>query len=537
MNKDYLYSSLCFIYFSIYYQFTMSLTASELAQYRNAIWNSVKQGYVKRAIGFSQQLNRKYPESFEGWLTTTEIALHIKNPKVALQALNHADKCTGDRNHLLVLKCKALHQLDQWVEGRQLLNEVNLNDINDSSLCQDLGFAAQVLEAHNMAIQFFNRAYELMPNSADICYNLATSFRFNGEIDLAETWLDKAIELNPNDTQAIHLRSSLRTQTAHKNHVSSLKDLLQKQTLQDNQRYYCYYALAKELEDTEEFEQAFEALSEGARLKRQQVSYNIEQDKQLHTNLKQHFNKAFFEQEPHSYISDSPIFLLGLPRVGSTLVEQILLTQKELVSAGEIELFPRLVQKAIVEAKGDVQQINFANLGQTYVNTVSNQLLGSTKRFIDKLPLNYINIGAIASALPQSKIVCVERDPMDACYAIFKNLFETGYPFSYQLDELGQYYLLYKDLMQHWHKLLPKKIHVIKYEDIIEKPEPTTKALFKFCDLDWSIDCLNYHQQRFVSTTASSSQIRLPLYKSSIAKWKQYQQQLDLLRKTIDSSV
>jgi hypothetical protein len=170
-------------------------------------------------------------------------------------------------------------------------------------------------------------------------------------------------------------------------------------------------------------------------------------------------------------------------------------------------------------------QLDFAKLGEAYVKS-TRPLTGHTALFIDKLPLNYLYIGLIKLSLPNAKIINLQRHPLDTCYAIYKQLFADAYPFSYQLEELGQYYVAYDRLMAHWREVLPGAIHMVQYEELVADVEAVSKRLVEYCELDWQPGCLKFYDNTQASTTASTVQVRQPVYQSSVAKWRRYEKQL-----------
>src|SRR6185312_9509455 len=236
----------------------------------------------------------------------------------------------------------------------------------------------------------------------------------------------------------------------------------------------------------------------------------------------------------------APIFIVGLPRSGSTVVDRILSSHSAVSSAGELPHFalavvegvrrqsglPQLPRKELVSRSAS---LDFAALGHDYL---ARARAGSieTARFIDKMPLNYLYCGLIQRALPNARIVHVTRHPMAACYAIFKTLFKDGYPFSYDLAELAQYYSAYRRLMQHWESTMPGNIHVLHYENLVADQVGTTRRLLEFCGLEWEDGCADFHRNPSPTTTASASQVRRRMYDTSVSQWRNYEVQLAPLR-------
>ena len=227
-----------------------------------------------------------------------------------------------------------------------------------------------------------------------------------------------------------------------------------------------------------------------------------------------------------------------MPRTGTTLVERIPGAHTQVYAAGELMNFSAEMTRQVLSAvqtrssRDELielsSKLSFSELGNAYIDSTKPDT-EAADHFADKLPFNYLYLGLIHLALPKAKIVHVERDPMDNCYAIYKTLFDAAYPFSYDLDKLGRYYLAYRQLMDHWSEVLPNRFYNLQYEKLLETPEQQTKALLAYCNLPWEDACLSFHQNPQTSKTASASQIREPIYGSSVGNWRNYQQQLEPL--------
>jgi Sulfotransferase family len=241
----------------------------------------------------------------------------------------------------------------------------------------------------------------------------------------------------------------------------------------------------------------------------------------------------------------APIFIVGLPRSGSTLVERILASHSGVRAGGELPHFALGVVAAAAavagQSRGPVSRrdlvrlsggIDFESLGRDYLRRVRTAGIAA-QRFTDKMPLNYLYCGLIRRALPRAHIVHVRRRPMAACYAIFKKLFQDGYPFSYDLCELGRYYIAYRRLMHHWQATLPGSIHELSYEALIGDQRRETQRLLAFCGLDWQEACMQFHSNRAPATTASAVQVRRPLYDTAVSQWRNYARQLEPLRRQL----
>ena len=330
------------------------------------------------------------------------------------------------------------------------------------------------------------------------------------------------------------MRSALQTYTDKHNHIDNLKRLV---TDASGQHPAIYYALAKELEDIADFKESFAMLKQGAALMRKQLSYNEAAElKSIADIIK---STADIDVDSEAQDNSGPIFIVGMPRTGTTLVERVLTQHDDVYSVGELSLFPQLLasmaqqylaQHSSVGSLHDAAlQLDFAELGRRYTAAVA-EISGGKPYTLDKLPVNFLYCGFIKKALPNARIIHLSRNAMDSCYAIFKTLFINAYSFSYDLDELANYYITYKNIMAHWHKVMPGVILDIHYEDMVNDAPETTRRLVQWCGLTYTPELLEFHKADSVSTTASAAQVRKPIYQSSVEKWRNVETELTALQ-------
>lgn len=389
------------------------------------------------------------------------------------------------------------------------------------------------LGLHVEAERCFARALALEPENPAHLYNHATALIALGRLAEAERALDRVIELAPGDSDAWYNRATLRRQTAQGNHVALIEEQLRRLPASAPGEVALSYALAKELEDLGEHARSFAALKRGADARRRRLAYAIESDVETMRLIGEAFSSDFFARPHRGHDDARPLFVVGLPRSGSTLVDRILSSHPGIGSRGEsTDLALALLRTAAPSAnKAELvrhsTQLDFRALGERYCKHLSD---GPALRLIDKTPTNFLYLGLIIAALPQARVVHVRRRPMDACYAMYKTLFRSAYPFSYDLQDLGRYWLAYDRLMEHWRGLLPAdRFLEVDYEDLVANQEAVSRRLVAHAGLPWDAACLAFENNNEPTLTASAAQVRQPIYKSSVELWRRYETQLSPL--------
>lgn len=520
---------------------TKQLTATQLEA---LAWKLADQGKMKEAIAACSDLNQQYPDFAAGWRTASHFAQRLNNAAMALRAIENAVALEPENFEWLLQQCSCLMRLGQLQRARPLALQLAGTELADAYQYSTLGLLLSRLELHEQALEKYQAAIRLQPNDSQHHYNLATLQRFLGDYGAAEASLDRAIAINPKDYEAYKLRADMRRQSPERNHVTELKALLTAGVDDARGRVSVLYALAKEEEDLGSHEDSFEHLQQGARLRREHMRYQVEGDLQTMARIEAVYNTDYFQQPCDGDDNAEAIFILGMPRTGTTLVERIVGSHSDVTAVGELNNFAlQLTQLArgsrgksskseLVELSAD---LDFSALGKAYIDS-TRPLSGGTARFIDKMPLNFLYAGLIHRALPQAKIVHLQRHPLDTCYAIYKTLFKDAYPFSYSLEELGRYYLAYRSLMDHWDRVMPGVIHTVSYESLVADVEGESRRLLAYCDLPWQEDCLRFYENREASTTASASQVREPVYSSSVGKRRHYEAQLQPLTEMLSAA-
>ncbi len=464
----------------------------------------------------------------------------------ALEQVEAALRATPESPRLLLQRAQWLLALGQMTGACEAATAAQRFASANAALLDAIGNVFTRAGDQHRALAAFEQAIALSPNEPHFAFNRATVRRFLGDLEGAEQDYDRVIALKPTDYEAYLNRSELRDQSEEHNHTRELEARLDSGRIDWHGEVALHYALAKEYEDLGQYARSFEHLSRGARLRREHLQYDVATDvATVDWIIEAYPGSPPSTRPPITGNSETrgPIFIVGLPRSGSTLIERILGSHTNVSAGGELPHFAlsvvasvsRQFKTASMPRRELVRlsaQVDFAGLGSDYMSRVRAAGIAA-ERFTDKMPLNYLYCGLIRRALPNARIIHVRRSPMAACFAIYKKLFQDGYPFSYDLEELGRYYIAYHHLMRHWTATLPGLIHEVSYEALVANQRRETQSLLAFCGLQWQDACLEFHANTAPNTTASAAQVRHPLHDNAITLWRQYAPQLEPLRRQL----
>ena len=388
----------------------------------------------------------------------------------------------------------------------------------------------------------------MRPEDPALLYRTALSHFYLNETAQADALLARVLEIAPGNGFAWHVRSQLATQTHDANHIAELRSALARPRLRDIDAMLMSFSLAKELEDVGEFAQSFDILLQANRIKRRTLTYDVTNDVRAMQNVMTHYSAEAMQALRGGDETPGPIFIVGMPRTGTTLVERMLGNHSEVASVGEAVDFPEEMTAAARAAHARLGltdtdllraslQMDFGEVGRRYLAAVR-QLAGVQRYMIDKLPFNFRYCGLIHKALPKAAIVHLTRDPMDTCYAVFKTLFINAYHFSYQLEEVAEYFIAYRRMMDHWHAVMPGVMLDVRYEELVADPQTQCRRLLAHCGLPWEDQVLDFHRSTKASTTASAMQVRRPIYRSSVQKWRNFARELQpVLRRLAEAGL
>ena len=468
------------------------------------------------------------PDNGTAWALLAETALQRRRPDAAIVCANRAVALKPKDPLALVLRAKCLFVSGE-AHGALEAAEAASRVINDAPETLDAcGAIFGLLGLHPRAKDFFLRAVAIRPDVPQYLFNLAATERMTGALDAAEAHCDAAIARDRHYGLAHYLRSDLRIQTADRNHIEEMEALIRDGRLARPSEVMLRFALGKECEDLEMHDRAFGHVDAGCNLQRCSMTHDpaaeiAEVDRIIHTHT-----RAWIDAAPSGYSAAAPVFVAGLPRTGTTLVERIIASHPAMDSAGETGAFAAEMRRAM---KNTSTGADLAGLGRRYVDSVTAFRVPKNVRFVDKTLQNYLYCGLIHAALPKAKIILIQRHPLDACWAIYKAHFQGKFAFSYHQIELAEYYLAYRRLSRHWRATLPPDVLLeINYEDIIRDQAATSRRIISFAGLPWDGEVLRFHESPAPSATASAVQVRRPIYSSSVGKWRHHADRLASLR-------
>jgi tetratricopeptide (TPR) repeat protein len=398
----------------------------------------------------------------------------------------------------------------------------------------NLGNVKKELNNYEEAIKCYKLALSIDNKLYIVIHNLGLAYQALGRFEESKKYFESVLKINTKFTRADRSLSMSLKYDINNPHLKIMENKIKDQSLNDFQKIELHFGLGKAYEDIKNYKKSFENYKLGNKIKRDTTKYQINDDVKLFENIKNSFSSIDFQNlENVGNKSDKMIFILGMPRSGTTLVEQIIANHKNVYGAGELRDLTQIIKENFLvndkikfPEKFNIKDQNFfSNMGTKYLENLDRY--NTNKNYItDKAPLNFKWIGLIKLILPKSKIIHCTRDPKDTCLSLFKNFFEGELNFSYNLEEAAKYCKLYQNLMEFWKQLLPDFIYDISYEKLVENQEFESRKLLDFCNLDWDKNCLTFYRNKRGIVTASFAQARKPIYKNSVKSWQNYKNEL-----------
>jgi tetratricopeptide (TPR) repeat protein len=408
---------------------------------------------------------------------------------------------------------------------------------DDPDALNAMGLVRFEQQSSDAALTLFRRAVELKPRLADAHNNIGNILKENGEGAAARAAFERAIALDPREIAYYANLSDAKRFVADDPHLAAMEELARKsEALLPVQRCQLNFALAKAYDDLGRFDEAFACLRRGNALKRQRIAYDEVAVLGFFDRVRAIFDRTLLEARAESGCASSlPIFIVGMPRSGTTLVEQILASHPAVHGAGELRDLDLLVGELRVahgnafhypEGTPSLKPEQLRGLGEAYVAGLRRRA-PQAARVTDKMPGNFFYLGLVHLVLPRAPIIHVRRDPRDTCLSCYSKLFSAEQNFAYDLGELGRYYGQYAQLMAHWRDVLPEgRVLDIRYEEVVADLEGAARRIVEYCGLEWHPACLAFHEAQRPVRTASASQVRRPIYRTSEGRWRAYEKQL-----------
>jgi tetratricopeptide (TPR) repeat protein len=463
----------------------------------------------------------------------------------ALQALKRHDQAIGfyekalavdpdyaEANYGIATALQALNRHDQAIGFYEKALAIYPDHVEAND---GLGTALQALDRHDEAIPFYEKALAMKPGYGVAHNKLGIALEQIGRLDEARLAFERAVGLEPQNSGFYRNLFDTKKIAAGDRHLAALRALAQDAaSLSSDDRIQLHFALGKALADVGEHQRSFHHFLEGNALKRQQVEHDEAAAMRMFDRIRAVFSAELMRSKAgRGDPSPLPIFILGMPRSGSTLIEQILASHANVFGAGE-----RLDLRDALNSYGEAAGVDLPfpelfivttgeelrRLGTGYLDRLKTAACGAGdlwQRITDKMPANFRLVGLIHLALPNARIIHTCRDPVDTCLSCFSTLFAADQPFAYDLGELGRYYRAYSSLMDHWRSVLPQGVMLdIRYEELVADFEPQARRIVAHCGLEWHDGCLAYDKTRRPVKTASSAQVRRPIYRSSVGRWR-----------------
>src|SRR6266480_578055 len=391
------------------------------------------------------------------------------------------------------------------------------------------------------AIATYVEVLKVYPRQAKIWLSYGHALKTSGQRAEGIGAYRRAIELDPHLGEVWWSLANLKTYRFGPEELAHMRAQLARADLSVEDRYHFHFALGKALEDQSLYAESFEHYREGNALRRARVHYEPERIIDHVARCKAFFTGAFFASRAGAGASATdPIFIVGLPRAGSTLIEQILSSHSQVEGTMELPDVPALAQS--IAARAGTEELRYPlaleALGGEQLRAVGEDYLARTRIqrksqrpfFIDKLPNNFLHVGLIHLMLPNASIIDARRHPLGCCFSNFKQHFARGQNFTYDLAELGAYYRAYVELMAHFDAVLPQRVHRVFYEDMVENTEDEVRRLLEYCRLPFEAGCLRFYENERAVRTASSEQVRSPIYRQGTEQWRHFEQWLEPLK-------
>ena len=425
----------------------------------------------------------------------------------------------------------ALHEIGRYDSAIESFEWAVAYNPNFAEAYNNLGRLQGDMGKTKEAIESFKKAIRINPSYSNAYYNLASAFQDLGKIEDCLKSVEKAVEYRPSWGEAHLMLSRIKKYYLNDPHLTQMLSLIDNNELSLIDQIAINFALAYGYEQLGMSDEQFKYLNEANALRKKESGYTIETDKVRFKKIKSAFKSPIPIVNKLDLQTNSlrPIFIVGMPRSGTSLVHQILDSHKNVFGAGELTAMSPIINDFFKENKNikEVTYKSVLSIREKYLDSIS-KLNTKEEILVDKMPLNFRHIGFIFSAFPEAKVIHMKRDPMAICWSIYKYYFNGNF-YSYNQNDLAKYFSLYEDLMKFWNKLFPNKIFDVTYEELTINQENETRYILDYCELEWDPNCLKFYENKKAVKTTSSLQVRKKMYQGSSEAWKKYEEYLQPL--------
>lgn len=490
---------------------------------------------------------RNNPKNIDAMRMLGRIALAARRHADAEKLFRRAIELAPDFSGALMDLARLLREQNRFDEALECCGRVV--DLEPRNAQAHFQLAATLAPAGltYRAIDSYRRALELQPKFAGAHLGLGHVLKTVGRQDEAIAAYRECIRLKPDNGESYWSLANLKLYRLGDEAIAAMATSLKRDDLTNQSRVNFLYAMAKAFEDRGAFSRAWEYYEQGNGMQRRLEKYDPVQTEVLHDAVIEVFDAALLREKGGAGNPDgSPIFIIGLPRSGSTLIEQILASHSEVEGTSELPYVGRVATSLnrnrvdginYPEAVRELSAEHFHALGAEYLELAGMHRIEGRPRFVDKMPNNFPAVGFLHLILPNAAIIDARRHPMDSCLSCFRQLFARGQTFTYDLLDIGEYFLEYERMMDHWNEVLPGKVLTVQYEALVEDFEAQTRRLLAHCGLAFEDACLRFFDTDRPVRTASSEQVRQPIHSRSIGFWRNYEDRLGQLKEVLAPSL
>jgi tetratricopeptide (TPR) repeat protein len=486
-----------------------------------------------------ESLLQRDPTHAEAHLILGNIAWTEDRLRDAIHHASIAARNLPDDAMVISSVAQLLHQVGEIVAARACLEHPVLALTQDADALMRLAELRKMLGEHPESLALLDRALAVGRDDADFHFDRGLELTFNGRLQEAESEYENTLRINPVYGRASLAVARLRKQTLQSNHLDVIAARIQNVVPGTEDHASLEFARYKELEDMGRYDEAWLALAHGNALMFALKGYDAKHAWGLFEELIRRCTPQLLRPESVQFDGPQPIFILGMPRSGTTLLDRILSNHSQVTSAGELDDFGRQLRRVAnhritldEQILRQLGELDYADIGKGYLAQTQWRANGA-RYFIDKLPRNWMVAGLIRRALPQARILNLVREPMDVCFSNFRALLGDAFGYSYNLDALAAHYLQYRRVLEHWHSAMPGQILDVAYGDLVRQPEEVARKVFAFCGLDWEPGCVDLTRNKAAVATLSMVQVREPIHTRSFEEWRPYEQHLTKLRQDI----